>query len=76
MPLFGRKDDWRKRLLFEKVSLASMLVAESIVWPLLVASIFPARSRDRTRRRTASKSHPNGSFANSSARKRPLAVSP
>ena len=76
MPFFGRNDACRNRLLFENVSRASTPVAESIVWPLLVASILPARSSERTRRRTTSKSQPNGSFANSSARKRPLAVSP
>ena len=76
MPFFGRNEACRKRLLFEKVSRASTPVAESIVCPLLVASIFPARSSDRTSSRTASKSHPKGSFANSSARNRPLAVSP
>ncbi len=76
MPFLGRKDACRNRLLFEKVSRASTLVTESSVWPLLVASILPARSSDSTRRRTASKSHPKGSFANSSVRNRPLAVSP
>ena len=37
------------------------------------ASIEPARSSDRANRRTTSKSQPNGSFANSSARNLPLA---
>ena len=76
MPFFGRNEAWRKKLLFEKVSRASIPVAESIVWPLLVAWIFPARSNESTSKRTTSKSQPNGSFASSSARNRPLAVSP
>ena len=51
-------------------------VAEPKVCPLLVASTASARSSDRTRSRTTSKSQPNGSFANSSERNRPVAVSP
>ena len=46
MPFFGRNDACRNRLLFENVSRASTPVTESIVWPLLVASILPARSSD------------------------------
>jgi hypothetical protein len=43
-----------------------MLVTVSSVCPLLVASIWPERSSDRTRSRTTSKSQPKGSLANSS----------
>ena len=49
-------------------SFASGPVAPSKVWPLLVTSIAPARSSESTNRRTTSKSQPNGSVANSSAR--------
>ena len=52
MPFLGRNDAWRKRLLFENVSRRLRPGRRVEVWPLLVASIFPARSSDSTSSRT------------------------
>ena len=72
----GRKEAWRNRLLLLKVVRASSDRADSMTWPLLVASILPARKRAMISRRRTSNSQPKGSLANSSASQRPVAVSP
>ena len=64
-PTFGRKGRLtEQRLLLAKVFRASSDSADSMTWPLLVASSLPARSSamTTTRSRTSSKSQPNGSL--------------